>query len=299
MEVPNRKSARLCVVQEAMTRVLMLLPIVILAGCSAAQQAAPPKPPEVVKLEAGTPVKAILMKELTSGGTQEGEDVPLMVSEDIKDAKGRVLVPKGSPITGKVTWSRTEGTLGSLLNQPARLKVKIDSVKAVDGVTVKLSAEKGKLEECEFNRENTGKVVASGQLEKLAGDKANDAALQAIRDLFEKGDVTNLDTPEGKQKLAAIVKEMGLTTTSKVMEENQVNKVTDLVLQIRRGSGLVNLATGGTATLVDAAVELAGVAGQIGDRLGKMVGGRNIRAFVGTPVEVFVLEPVDVKVPGS
>jgi hypothetical protein len=222
-----------------------------------------------------------------------------MVSEDVKDAKGRVLVPKGSAITGKVTWSRSEGTLGSLLNQPARLKVKIENVKAADGTVVKLSAEKGKPEEVELNRENTGRVVASQQLEKVAEDKANEAALEAIRDLFEKGEVAKLDSPETRQKLTAIAQQMGMTTTSKVMQENQVDKVTDLVQQIRRGTSLANLATGGSASLVDAAIELAGVAGQIGDRLGRIVGGRNIRAYVGTPVEVYVLETVEVKVPGA
>ncbi len=296
MEVPNRKSSALSVVQEAMKRVWMLMPFALLAGCTAAQEAAPPKALQVVRIEAGTPVKAILMKELTSGGTDEGEEVPLMVSEDVKDANGRVLLPKGSPMMGKVTWSRSEGTLGSLLNQPARLKMRVESVKAGDGTLVKLSAEKGKFQEAEFNRENTGKVMASARLEELAGDKANDVALQAIRDMFEKGEVAKLDSPETKAQLASIAQQMGLATTSKVMEENQVNKVADLVMQIRRGTGLANLATGGSATLVDAALELAGVAGQIGDRLGRVIGGRNIRAFVGTPIDFYVLEAVDVKV---
>lgn len=277
----------------------MLLPLAILAGCSAAQQQAPAAMPlEAVKLEAGTPVKAILMKELTSGGTNEGEDAPLMVSEDVKDAKGRVLVPKGSVVTSKVTWSRSEGTLGSLLNQPARLKIKIENLKAVDGALVKLSAEKGKFEEFELNRENTGRITASEQLEKVAGDKSNDLALEAVRDLFEKGEGAKLDSPETRQKLAAIAQELGLPTTTKVMQENQVAKVTDLVQQIRRGTSLANLANGGSASLVDAAIELAGVAGQIGDRLGRIVGGRNIRAYVGTPVQVYVLETAEVKVPG-
>jgi hypothetical protein len=279
-----------------MRRVKLLIPIVILAGCSAVEPKAQAQQPETVKLEAGTPIKAVLMKELTSGGSREGEEVPLMLSEDVKDPKGRILIPKGTPISGSVTWSRNEGTLGSLLNQPARLKFKVEHVKAVDGATVKISPEKAKPEDFELNRENTGKITASQTLENLAKDKSNEAVLEAVRDLFEKGEAAKLDSPETRAKLASIAQEMSLPSTSKLLEDNQVDKVTDLVQQIRRGAALTNLATGGSASIVDAALELAGVAGQVGNRLERMLGGRNIRALVGTSIDLYVLETVEIKV---
>lgn len=275
-----------------MRRELLFLPIILLMSCKALEPTATAKAPESVKLEAGTQVKAVLMKELTSGGSNEGDEVPLMLSEDVKDAKGRILVPKGTPIMGKVTWSRSEGTLGSLINQPARLKFGVDHLKAVDGAVVKLSAAKAKAEEYELNRENTGRMVASEQIETLAQDKGNEAVLAAVRDLFEKGETPQMDN----EKLTAIASQLNLPTTTKLIQENKVDEVTDLVQQIRRGATLTNLATGGSASLVEAALELASVAGQVGNRLERMIGGRNIRAYVGTPVELYVSETVEVKV---
>src|SRR5688500_17851987 len=131
------------------------------------------------KLEKGTKIKAVLLKELTSGGTNEGAEVPTMVSEDVKDAAGKVLVPRGTPVAGKITWSRTEGTLGSLTNNPARLKFKFIGGKTADGKDFKLSAKSDADEEFELNRDNTGRNEASEQLEALASDKANDKALAA------------------------------------------------------------------------------------------------------------------------
>jgi hypothetical protein len=105
---------------------------------------AAPKP-----LANGTPIRLILADDLTSGGAKEGSTVRFVLNTDL----GRDELPKmGELVTGTVTWSRSEGTLGGLTNRPARLKVKIDSL---GPYSLSASREEAQ-EDFEFNRENTG-----------------------------------------------------------------------------------------------------------------------------------------------
>ena len=284
-----------------MNRKLLLLAalLVVAVGCGPKEVAEPPKVvTRKVHVAPGLEVRAVLLSELTSGGSNEGDDVPMMVAEDIRDASGAVVVVKGTPLLGKVTWSRAEGALGALTNQPARLNFKFDTVPAVDGTALKLSAVTGEAKDYELNRDNTGKTEPSAQLEKLAEDTTNEQALEAVRELFDKGDASKLDSPETRQKLSAIAQQMGLANTSKLIEKNEVDKMNDLVRQLRQGGTVAALASGGSATLVDAALELANVAGQVGSRLGRMLGGRNIKAYVGTPVKAYVIEAAEVTAKG-
>src|SRR5947207_1572172 len=96
---------------------LLVLATILLCGCSSPKPEAPP--PEVSVLQAGTAVPTVLMQQLESGGTPKDTEVHLMVSEDVKDLQGRVLIPKGAAAKGRVTWSRAEGSLGALTNTPA------------------------------------------------------------------------------------------------------------------------------------------------------------------------------------
>jgi hypothetical protein len=279
----------------------ILLPIILvsgllLAGCGAQPQAEA-KQVEEATLAAGTPVQAILLQEISAGATDEGEEVALMVSEDVKDAKGRVVVPKGSPVVAEVTLSRSEGTLSALMNQPARLNVRFKTLRAADGTTVELSADLEDREaEFEFTRANTGRGEPSRKLESLLEDEANEEAMAALQQLFESGDVRSLDSADTRDRLQRIADEIGLEGTSRVIRQNELSQVGDLLQAVRRGSNLATLASGGSLAVVDAALELASVAGHVGGRLSRMVKGRTIRAHVGTPVTAYVVEEVVVKI---
>jgi hypothetical protein len=279
----------------------ILLPIILvsgllLAGCGAQPQAEA-KQVEEATLAAGTPVQAILLQEISAGATDEGQEVALMVSEDVKDAKGRVVVPKGSPVVAEVTLSRSEGTLSALMNQPARLNVRFKTLRAADGTTVELSADREDREaEFEFTRANTGRGEPSRKLESLLEDEANEEAMAALQQLFESGDVRSLDSADTRDRLQRIADEIGLEGTSRVIRQNELSQVGDLLQAVRRGSNLATLASGGSLAVVDAALELASVAGHVGSRLSRMVKGRTIRAHVGTPVTAYVVEEVVVKI---
>jgi hypothetical protein len=279
-------------------RYALLLPLVclIVAACSPVPPKAAAKKIETVKLEKGTKVKAILLKELTSGGSEEGEEVPMMVAEHVMDAKGRVLIAKGTPVTGVVTWSRGEGTFGSLLQQPARLNFRFEHTQAIDGSRVRLSAEEEEEADYMLTRANTSRERSTEALAKVAEDEENTLAAAALKDLFETGDIGKLQNKETRDRVAKIAEELGMVSTSNLVKNNDLDKVGSLIQQIRRGGMVANLASGGSASALDAVLELANVAGHVGNRLANIFKGRNVWAHVGTPVHGFVLEEVDVKI---
>ena len=246
---------------------------------------------EKIKLPKGTKIEAVTLKELTSGGTPEGEAVPMMVSQDVKDSSGHVLVPRGAAVTGEVSWSRTEGSLGGLTNRPARLKFRFKEVVLPDGTRAKLSASEEKEDqEFELNRDNTGQINVTSQVEQLADNPQNQEAMDALKRLVEDGDMSNLNS----EKLSEVAQQLNLTATTRLANDKDVNQVADLMQKIKGGSTIASLASGGSLLAVDAAMELIGVVGQVGSRLGRSLGGRNIRAYVGTPVTAYVVQDVQV-----
>jgi hypothetical protein len=230
------------------------------------------------------------MSELSSGGSNEGEPVPMMVSQNVTDPAGQILIAKGTPIQGHITWARSEGTLGSALGQPARLNFKFTDASTVDGSRVELSADRDSDKDYELNRENTG-IVDSPTLDEVSKDQSSKQALDALRDMFQSGDADKIDDPAVKERLSEIAKQLGMSGTEKIARKQELGDVSKLIEQVRHGSAI---ATGGSTALVDAALELAGLVGKVGSRLGKVIGGRNIKAYVGTEIIAYVRKPVQV-----
>ncbi|CAN5397318.1 hypothetical protein BH11ARM1_BH11ARM1_05000 [soil metagenome] len=277
---------------------LILLPCLVLIGCSANQPAAPAIiiPLSVMALP-GTTVKAIILSELTSGGSSQGEKVPMMVSEDVHDTSGHVIIAKGSPLEGEVTWSRSEGTLGSMMNKPARLKIKFKTVKAVDGSLIQLGAD-SEDKEFEFNRENTGMVQASAAVQNLEDTKDHQLVITSLQSFFANGNSSELEKPEIQAELAKMADQLGMPQTANLAKEDQIGKLTNLMTQIKSGANMSSMSGDGGSALRGAAMELIGVVGQLGSKLDRTLGGRNIRAYVGTPVEAKIETSSQVKIIG-
>jgi hypothetical protein len=55
------------------------------------------------RLAANTPVPLVALEEVSSSGLQVGTRVKFSVAEDIRD-QGVVVIPRGAPATGTVTW---------------------------------------------------------------------------------------------------------------------------------------------------------------------------------------------------
>ena len=116
-------------------------------------------------------------------------------------------------------------------------------------------------------------------------DPATGKSLEKLADMFAQGDVSGFEsTPEAKEALSRVAAELDLPDTRKVVESNELDKVQKLMTDLRSGGAVATLATGGGAAALAAVTELAGVAGEVGDKLGRMLKGRTIKAYVGTPV---------------
>lgn len=273
-----------------------------LAGCQPAPKPeAPSVPaPKVVQLAAGTAVPLLLLNSLESGISREGEEVPFLVREDVKDAGGTVLITKGTPAQGRVTWSRREEMLGGLMNRPARLKCQILATVAIDGQAVDLVVDAAKPgEPYEFNRSNTGQKPASQQVQALLEDPKDRALIQAVAETLEGKDAAILQLESSQERLAQLGRELNLPGLTNLAQQQEVGKVRPLLERLR-GNGPINEVARYAHTNVpalDAVMELTGVANALGARLDGITHGRNIKAYIGTPVDVFVKTGVSVRVP--
>jgi hypothetical protein len=239
------------------------------------------------------------MQNLESGRSKEGSPVSLMVAADVKDTAGHVVIPRGALATGSVKWSRGQNTLGALSNRPPRLTINVESTEAVTGDAVLLSADGPDVEDeaIAFTRSNTGKQVDTAKLEALLKDPATSKSLEKLAQMFSEGDTNGFeDTPEAKEALAKVADELGLNETKRVVEGNELDKINSLMSGLRKGGAVATLASGGGTAALAAVTELAGVAGEVGDRLGGMLKGRSIKAYAGTPVKAKTKAPVSVTV---
>lgn len=266
----------------------LVLPILI-AGCGT--MAAKKEP-----LAQGTPVKLVLLRPLQAGEAKEGSTVPLMVSEDVKNAEGKVLLAKGTLASAEVKWSRSEGTLSGLMNQPARLTIQLKETKAADGSTVRLTANKEAEEEnvYAFTRDNTGKVDFGEQIEELVKSEASQRLLNEINTALQGGNTPDLNSEDSKKVLQEISSKLSLQQTASILSQGKSDELSKTLEAVNRGQSLAALASGGSLTSVMAVVELANVALEVGSRVSRMLKGRTIRAYAGTEVPAYVEAAVEV-----
>lgn len=267
---------------------IVLFAAVTLAGCHKASTPAPvattPAVPSTrtVTLAAGTPVKLILLDELTSGGSPEGTTVRLALAEPVDG------LPAMTPADATVSASRTEGTLGAMMNRPARLNLTLGSLVGPNGAIIPLSADAKAPKDYELNRGNTGRPdVAQKEPEEV-----DISAGVAVQQLIEKGESGGLDS----KQVGDLAHKLGMNETAKLADAGHLDQAQRLVQTVRQGGSVAGLASGGT---VAAAMELVSLAGDVGHRLGRTLGGRNIRAYPGTIVPAYVAQDTTVTLPAS
>ena len=214
-------------------------------------------------------MKLVLLDELTSGGSEKGMTVRVALAEPIES------LPAMTPGTATVAWSRTEGTLGGLTNRPARLTLTLQSLTAPDGTEIALSADPTEARDYELNRANTG-LPDSGD----PGEE-NAAAQQAVQELIQRGQSNGLDAKE----VSDLARRMGMSETAKLADAGRLGEAESLIRTVRRGGSVTALAGGAP---IAAALELVQLAGGVGQRLGRSLGGRNIRAYPGTIIPAYI-----------
>lgn len=94
---------------------------------------------EQVVLPMGTALTVTIKEEISSKVFFQGDAVAMEVAEDVS-VNGRVVITKGTPVKGGVSYARQGADYG----RPGELMVEAESVIAVDGQEIKLRGALGK-----------------------------------------------------------------------------------------------------------------------------------------------------------
>lgn len=106
--------------------------IAVLAGCSATAE---------LPVPSGTEISATLDQRLSTKDNASGDSFSATVASDVVDEEGRVLIPSGATLRGKITAVRDEGTE----EEPAYLQLQLQNVE-VRGASVPMTAEVTRVE---------------------------------------------------------------------------------------------------------------------------------------------------------
>lgn len=246
-----------------------------------------------MELRAGEPVRLVLMQRLSSGGSKEGDEVLFLVADDLR-SDGTVVVPAGSIARGEVTRSRGATAITALVNQPARLEIRLTSVRGPGGVEVPIRSMEA--EAHAFTRENTDRK--RGDLDLVWSDADKRALLERLaRGMISGEGFATFEDPEVKRKIQALSTELGLTETAQFLKSPP--RDTDLFrLQQRLEKGDVSGLGANEALLALGALgELSQLATMVDDRLRGIFKGRNIVAPVGLELDAVIGENVTLTLP--
>jgi len=274
----------------------LALIILCSVGCGNPGQESQTTAPAQVQVPAGTEIPLVLIKNLRAGESQEGDSVPFLVSEDVL-VDGKVVVAKGTTVTGKVTWSRSEGTLSGLMNQPARLEVSFNDLALPSGGLAVAANLDDPEHAYAFTRENTSRESASDpKLDELVADEAKKQVAEKLNQMFDGKEVT-LDSSDTRKALKEIVDSMGMGETQKLLQgpDSNLNQLQSTVGRLQRGD-LSAIAKGDLSLSLNSVLELANLAGGLGDRLARSLKGRTIHALAGTRLTVKVKSATTVQV---
>jgi multidrug efflux pump subunit AcrA (membrane-fusion protein) len=256
-----------------------------LVGCKKKQE------PVTVQIAPNTEIPLILARKLEAGTDARGTVVPLMVAENVTSPDGKVLIAKGSFGYGMVMNSRSEGTLSSMLNKPARLEVRLDYVLAKDGQKIEISAEKNTPSEYySFTRANTGNITALQNVERAWGEsKKQEQMLKLMRLISESKYSDMSNDPETDQILTQLSSDLNLKYGNLQKEER--DRVSSLLGNI--GNGQINETKLSALAVpeISAIIELTKITGYVGQKIGGALKGRTIHAYVGTPLKGYTVKP--------
>lgn len=241
-------------------------------------------------------VQLTLLRQLESGKSRVGSNVPFAVAKDVLDAYGAVIIPKGSYAVGTVVGSRAEGPLSAaLLDRPARLSIRFDFVFDANGRQIPLAASRRKPNEpLRLSRDYTSVELEEDQkiaeglrdarhrelLEKLLSvlsdggfqpTKKEEAELGQMLDQLEMSDAAEIIRTGGLEELLTTMRRLANARTSRALLANTsfkavptaLNAVCEIVKIGRRGIGFLK----GTLK------------------------GRNIRAFPGCDFVAYIVGP--------
>lgn len=118
------------------------------AETAVAVEVAPPPPPQMLSLNSGTPITLAAGEEVNSSTHREGDIFKLIVLNDVK-VGDTVVIPKGTPATGEITWRTGKGAFG----KSGKLEFSLRSIN-LDGTLIPVTGD--------YRQEGEGNTVATG-----------------------------------------------------------------------------------------------------------------------------------------
>jgi len=102
----------------------------------------------LLTLTAGIPVTLVMSKEVNSSVDDEGDTFPLTVLNDVK-VGDTIVIPRGTPATGEVTWRTGKGAFG----KSGKLEFSLRHID-LDGKRIPVSGD--------YRQEGEGNTIATG-----------------------------------------------------------------------------------------------------------------------------------------
>lgn len=243
---------------------------------------------------AGIEVRLVLMSELNSGGSVLGQEVPFLVSEDVR-VDGRVVIREGTVAVGRVRQVRREGAFSAMLfDKPSRLAVELEETWDVDGRPVRIQARMNGKERLlyHFNRSNTKIPKLDPEVKKVLDAPQKRRALELLVDAL-KGSRSIADLQDNLERgvIMEVARALRLSSTAELLLNNRIMDLVTLGTRLH-SPGLAAVfaaraAVGAVQTTFRAAKEIAHVATHLPGFLSRKFGGRNINAPVGLELSVF------------
>jgi hypothetical protein len=240
-------------------------------------------------LAQGTPVEFVLLEPLHSGSTEPGETASIVVTKEVKDEVGRVLVPAGATAKVEVVRSREASVATSLVNQPARLEVRFLAMN-IKGTKVQLSAgrEAGDAT-LELTRDTSSRNEASAALKSLWEHPETQQFLTDLADRLNGEKLgEDFDDPDSRRIMKDVAQQLGLSAMKRAGAEGQsVGAVLAATERVSRGA-YENMDAAEAMLALQALSELAHLANGVDRGLRGAFKGRNIKIPIGTRLTAYV-----------
>lgn len=280
----------------AQAAALAVLAAVAMSGLGCRPAEAPQ--PQVVTVPSGTPVKLVLLSTLTSGGSEVGKEVRLMVIESVV-VDGARIIEAGTLVEGMVSRSRGATAVTTLINQPARLEAMLGTVKTVDSQGLDLSGRAdAPAQPYAFTLDGT-RDVPSGRVSTLSPEE-RDALAQMVGELLGPDPEKVLQDKAKRENLQSMAKGAGLNDLERSLGQVEAgNQDLVIALQALRASVAPDLVGSDLALALSAVSELGNLSRSIDRGLRGIFRGRNIEAGEGMLITGYTSAPAQVTIAQS
>jgi hypothetical protein len=242
------------------------------------------------QVPAGTPIRLMLLKEISSSTSMPGDLVPLVVTHDI-EVDGKVLIAEGTMAFAKVSWSRREGALSAaIFDKPARLCLTLDHLKDLDGHEINLSPQPGKHTDLSITREMTAKVSDKDPTEYASSWRTSSTRppMAKVHDLFT--DTANSMTEKEAEVL--IQHNVQMPFVQEAIRTGTFGLTVNFIRDIKHGHAFEVLLSLSPATrpalmAIRAFREFGKVSSGVRNYISGRFKGRNIKGAVGVELTVY------------